>query len=182
MKIDTTIQASAHLLKASGGPVSRLRLLKLLYLAERRLLVEGWCSLTGDEPVAMNKGPVLIHTNAAIDGQGPMAAEWKKFFENAGGNGVMLRLIADPGNGALSPAIVDILNEEVEKFRDVDDEELSEQTHHLVEWIEAWKPTSADAPFPIPWDHTLELIGKPEIAAELRAQDELHRAMEGLGA
>ena len=68
--ITKTIQASAVLLKADPNhSMSRLRLLKLLYIADRESLTERARPITGDYPVAMDHGPVLSNTYNLIKGE-----------------------------------------------------------------------------------------------------------------
>ena len=57
-----TLQASAVLLRRDDKRMSRLRLLKLLYFADRELLVAKVRTITGDSVVAMKYGPVLSQT------------------------------------------------------------------------------------------------------------------------
>lgn len=52
-------QAAAYLLHRHGKPMEYIKLIKLLYLADRRALVETGQPITGDRLVSMPKGPVL---------------------------------------------------------------------------------------------------------------------------
>lgn len=52
-------QAAAYLLHRYGKPMPYIKLIKLLYLADRRALVETGQPITGDRLVSMPKGPVL---------------------------------------------------------------------------------------------------------------------------
>ena len=52
-------QAAARLLDKHGGTMPWLKLVKLLYLADRAALVEGGYPITGDRFVSMRFGPVL---------------------------------------------------------------------------------------------------------------------------
>ncbi len=54
-----TVQAAAHLLMLSGGTLSYMVLIKLLFLADRRTLVEQGQPITGATMVSMKHGPVL---------------------------------------------------------------------------------------------------------------------------
>lgn len=63
-------RASAVLLKTEPAHrMGRLRLLKLLYIADREALTERARPITGDSPVAMDNGPVLSNTYDLIKGQ-----------------------------------------------------------------------------------------------------------------
>ena len=59
-----TKAAQATALLLHGRPARRmsyLRVLKLLYLADREMLTQKLRTITGDQPIAMKKGPVLVH-------------------------------------------------------------------------------------------------------------------------
>ena len=52
-------QAAAHLLHRHGGSMPYIKLIKLLYLADRRAFIETGHPITGDRLVSMKNGPVL---------------------------------------------------------------------------------------------------------------------------
>ena len=56
---ERALQASAYLLRLDRKKMSYLRLLKLLYIADREWLAETGESITGDRAYAMKQGPVL---------------------------------------------------------------------------------------------------------------------------
>lgn len=61
-------QISAYLLQKRGGRMSYLKLMKLLYLADRLAMQETGESLSGDDHYSMKHGPVLSHTYNLING------------------------------------------------------------------------------------------------------------------
>ena len=65
-----TLQASGVLLQLDANRMAYIRLLKLLYIADRELLAETGRTLTGDEAVAMKNGPVLSRVYDLIKGVG----------------------------------------------------------------------------------------------------------------
>lgn len=56
-----TFHAAAMLLREHHGHMEPIRLLKLLYTTDRELLAECGRTLTGDQAVALRRGPVLTH-------------------------------------------------------------------------------------------------------------------------
>ena len=54
-----TAQAAAWLLDRQEGRMPYLKLIKLLYLADRQSLIESGYPITGDRLVSMDRGPVL---------------------------------------------------------------------------------------------------------------------------
>ena len=63
------LQAAGVLLGLDGDRMERIRLLKLLYIADRELLAETGRTITGDRVVAMDHGPVLSQVYDLIKGQ-----------------------------------------------------------------------------------------------------------------
>ena len=61
-------QAAAYLLKLRGGQMKYIKLLKLLYLADRKSLLERGRPITTDRYVSMDDGPVLSVTYNLIQG------------------------------------------------------------------------------------------------------------------
>lgn len=57
--IEKTIHTAAYLLWKRGGIMPSRELMKLLYLAEREMLLRHGESLTGDKLLSMKEGPVL---------------------------------------------------------------------------------------------------------------------------
>jgi len=164
-----TLQASAVLLESERGrQMSYLRLLKLLYLAERALLATTAIPLTGDNPVAMKKGPVLSQAYATIKGETSRSGEWETFIHREGRH---VELIKDPGRGKLSKREIRKLQELSEQFRFVDDWSLVEETHKLPEWKKAFKGDDTITPFS--WEQVLEEAGRADLIplAKKRAAD-----------
>jgi len=52
----------AYLLKWGDNPMGRLKLIKLLYIADRQSIAETGFSITGDQVYGMEKGPILSLT------------------------------------------------------------------------------------------------------------------------
>ena len=75
-----TTQMAAYFISHEGGEISKLKLIKLLYLAERESLRQHGRVMTGDRFVAMPYGPVLSMTldlaneNALVDESSPWYA------------------------------------------------------------------------------------------------------------
>ena len=157
-KFDRALQASACLLRLDGKKMSYLRLLKLLYVADREWLGENGESIVGDRAVAMKQGPVLSTVYELIKGNASRAGEWDDFIHT---EGYAVELVKDPGRGKLSKGIVEKLAEVTERYRHLDDWELSELTHGFREWADHFHGTAS----PIPWEDVLRAQNKPEMVA-----------------
>lgn len=159
MNSQKAIQAAAALLRFEAGwKMGRMRLLKLLYLADRRCLKETGLPLLGDRAVAMDRGPLHGTIYDWIKGEGFDAREWSKHVRNSGPREV--RLYGDPGNGKLSKHELDILNDISQQFVTCEDDELSDLTHGLPEYIKANKNRQRGSSRPIPIDDIIDAVGR----------------------
>jgi uncharacterized phage-associated protein len=176
--IAKTIQASAVLLKAEPtNRMSRLRLLKLLYISDREALVERARPITGDTPVAMDHGPVLTNTYDLIKGEDFHATEWEKYIKSEGRDAV---LASDPGVGDLSRYEIAKLHDVSRKFQDRDDWDVAEFTHTFDEWIKNIPTKGSSKSIPI--EDVLAATGlsqlKDQLASDAAAEAAAGRLLE----
>lgn len=159
-------QAAAVLLKTEQGRrMSRLRLLKLLYIADRESLAERARPITGDKPVAMDHGPVLSHTYNLIKGQDFHSPQWDQFLQQAGSRDV--QMVADPGVGKLTRYEIGKLQEVAARFKDANDWDIAEYTHTFEEW--AKNRPGERSRNEIPLEDLLTATGRAEARDELLA-------------
>lgn len=114
--------------------MSYMKLLKLLYLADRRALVELGRPITYDRYVSMPQGPVLSQTyNLMVSEDAPNERSyWHRYISEPIGYDVKL---VEPGPSSdLSPAQETILREVFEEFGHMNRWKLVEFTHQLPEW------------------------------------------------
>lgn len=171
--LDKTIQACAVLFKESGQ-MSQPRLLKLLYTADRESLKETGRTVTGDQVVAMEQGPVLSRTYNVIKGNWHGVERWSRFIENVGKRD--LRLLADPGVDALSPYEVEKLQEVASRFDAVDDWSVVEKTHEYPEWKK--NQPSGGTTKEIPTADILDAVGMSEHKDEILREAESYARIE----
>ncbi len=153
--VDRTCQAVACLLRPlPGHRMNYMRLLKLLYLAERKSLQESGGPLTGSPVVAMERGPVLEDVFSLIRQTHPDTPGWSKFFRAEKYELVML---ADPGNRRLTPFIVDTLNAIALLHEEHDEFDMVDITHTLPEWQ---KNDPGKSCRPIPLEDILNAVGR----------------------
>lgn len=163
-----TLQASGVLLSLDANRMAYVRLMKLLYIADREWLAEAGRTITGDEAVAMKNGPVLSHVYDLIKGVAHRTDDWGDFIRKAD---YSVELKKDPGRGKLSKGEIERLTEVADRYRAMDDWELSEHTHEFPEWRNHYQ---ADASTPIPWQEMLNAQGKSELI-EIAERDEAAR-------
>jgi len=169
-----TLQASACLLRLDGKRMGYLRLLKLLYIADREWLAETGESISGDRAYAMKYGPVLSNVYDLVRGNGSQAGVWDDFIHT---EGYAVTLVADPGRGELSKGIVNKLTEIAERYRGIDDWELSERTHEFREWVENSAGGGAN---PIPWRDVLHAQSRPEMVAVVEREEAARQALDAI--
>ena len=127
-------QAAAHLLERHGGRLNYMVLIKLLYLADRRTLLEHGQPITGDRMVSMPHGPVLgrIYDRIAA-GMIPSSAPWSEYISDPSNYEVQL-VGAHPTTDELSRYELRVLDEIDARYGSLDKWVLRDLTHELPEW------------------------------------------------
>lgn len=65
---DKATQAACILIQREGGPMNYMKLLKLMYIADRKGLLERGRPITFDDYYSLDRGPILSRTKDLIDG------------------------------------------------------------------------------------------------------------------
>jgi len=104
-------QAAARLLTLRGGTMSYVKLIKLLYLADRDALIRWGRPITADRYVSMDNGPVLSRIYDLIRDEPPPNSfrMWRKFISDP--EDYEVRLLGDPGSGELSRPEQELIDE-----------------------------------------------------------------------
>ena len=157
-RLDTrkAVQAIGVLLMQDRSrTLSKMRILKLLYIAERECIGEFGRPLLGAKTVAMPHGPLHSSVLELINGQHIDAAEFTEHFSRFG---YQVAADSDPGVSLLSRA-------EVTKLRDVSDRHAADGdwslahdvTHKFKEWLDNYEEgTSTD----IPIEDIIDAVGR----------------------
>jgi uncharacterized phage-associated protein len=128
-------QAAAFLLFMAGGCLSVLKLMKLLYLAERRAFLLHGEPITGDRLVSMPHGPVLSMTYERMCGIGTREeGGWSDWVAGREGNMLSLRdpsMIRSPAQDLLrlSESDLKVLQATWDEFGHMGDWALRDYTH-----------------------------------------------------
>jgi uncharacterized phage-associated protein len=132
---DKATQAAARLLEARGGKMSYMKLLKLLYFADRIALVKLGRPITFDKYYSMENGPVLSQTCDLIKNRAPARAGkyWRQFIETSGYD---VRLTNQAPDDQMSEAEEKILDKVFAKYGRMKRWELVELTHKLPEYVD----------------------------------------------
>ena len=181
-------QAAAYFLFRAGGPLSVLKLMKLLYFAERRSFEKFGESMIGDRLVSMPHGPVLSRTHNHMNGELPsIEGGWEFWIADRAEHDLGLRnpgALRSPEQDLLelSDADLDVLGEIWSRFGHMAGWQLREYTHdHCPEWKD---PDGSMIPMQ-PEDLFEALKFTPEqreaALAKLRAEDEINAAFASAG-
>ena len=153
---DKTTEAAAFLLKMRGGSMSYMKLIKLLYLADREALIRWGRPITFDSYVSMKNGPVLSATLNLINEGSQSDSEWTKNISTP--QEYSVSMITDPGINTLSEAEVLLLKEIFARYGSMNRWALVENVmHNLGEWRNPGPST-----YTISYQDILKASGKTE--------------------
>jgi uncharacterized phage-associated protein len=132
-------QAAAYLLQLGGGSMDRVRLIKLLYYADRKMLLECGRTITGDAMVSMKHGPVLSRVYDFIK-ENPLASsiEWSAFIGNRGSHEIFLKEPAPMDE--LSQYDVSLLDSIHSEYKHLSTWRLRDSSHDLPEYTKTDGP------------------------------------------
>ena len=163
-------QMAAFLLgQTKDGKMSHLKLMKLLYLADREAVRVFGRPISGDRLVSMPHGPALSQTLNLMDGDvesGP--GGWEQWISDKENHDLSLRAPLDlTALDELAPAERDVLANVWQQFGHMSKWEIRDWTHdNCAEWDD---PKGSS--YPIPFRKLAQAVGfNEEAAAELEAQ------------
>lgn len=152
---------ASYLLIKNGGRMSYMKLLKLLYLAEREALVKWGESMSGDKFVSMPQGPVMSSTYDLIQSRSMI---WNSFISSEANYEVSLKPnITLEDLDDLSKSEAKILDSIFEQFGALSRWELVDYTHDKCK---EWQDPNGSS-FPINTINILLAKGIPLQTAEL---------------
>ena len=175
-------QVAAFFLKEEGGSTEILKLMKLMYLAERESIKTYGELITGDSFCAMEYGPVLSRTYD-LTKLAPKSATkgWSDWISER--DGKYLKLTREEPLDLLSRADFAVLRKVWDAFGHLTPFELAEKTHRLcAEWQDPGNSSR-----PISYENTALAVGHSKVAAEeisqrIGNQRELDTYLENVGA
>lgn len=159
------LQALAVLLNAAPSKTDNfMRLIKLLYMADRKCIEEIGRPITGDRVVAMERGPVLSNVYDALK-ESSIGPDWSYYLKR---ENYRIVLVENPGRGELCPYEVDKLTEVWERYQDKDEWEMVKELHKLPEYKrhEPLESPSED----ISLKDILIALGQEDIFEEIEAE------------
>lgn len=167
--VHRAIQAAGVVLR-DRGPMDRMRLLKILYIASRKAIEETGKPIIGGRASALENGPLHSEVYDLIRGDANDVT-WRQFFRNSGHTIVLEK---DPGRLDLSPFEIDTLNATAEWAEQFETFELSRWTHENLPEYKKNEPSPGSSN-PITIDDILDALGfSPEEAREAIAEQRSH--------
>ena len=155
LDVNKAIQAIGVLFREDGvSRMSYMRLLKLLYVADRETLTDTGRPIIGGPVVAMANGPVLSEVYDLIRGQHREMPQWDSFLRK---ERYSLEITNNPDVGALSKYEIDKLQKVAQRFADFDEWEMVRVTHGFPEWVNNNPGNSSKS---IPLMEILEAVGR----------------------
>lgn len=130
-----TTQDAALFLKLNGGKMNYMKLIKLMYLADREALSRWERPLTGDSYFSMKNGPILSNVLDWINSGEPPNEElyWPRYISNPSRYNVSLK--KNPGETELSKREIELIKEIDEKYKNYDQWEMVDICHKILpEW------------------------------------------------
>jgi len=176
-KFDKAIQATAYLLRREPTrQMNYMRLLKLLYIADRESIQKTGRPITGDAVAAMERGPVLSEVLDLIKGLHLRSPDWSNFIQR---NEYDVRLVQEPGVAKLSRFEIELLEQVAEEHRARDEWAMVEFTHSFPEWRKNDPGKSKSSKW-IPLHDILEAVGRSADEADIEEDAKAERAFARL--
>lgn len=169
-------QMAAYFLQRRGGRMAYIKLMKLLYLADRESMDRYSAPMSHDSHVSMPQGPVLSATLNLITGQ-IQSPIWRSWVSSEAQFEVSLNRELNDLEvlDELSDADLEIMDHVWEQFGQMKRWELVDYTHdHLPEWVDPGRSST-----PINPRAVFRALGKDEQQAELLARELFERKSLG---
>lgn len=162
-------QVAAYLAACQGGTINVLKLVKLIYLADRVCMDKYGFPITYDRIVSMPNGPVNSLTLNYINGLMPDSEEWDRVITDRAQHevGLTKEKLAREDLDQVSETELVILEETWKRFGHLSGFELADYTHkNCPEWTD---PNGSS--FPIDYADVFKALGKSEAKAQELADD-----------
>ena len=159
-----SVEAAGLFLSLGGGRMHNLRLMKLLYMADRQCLGREARTITGDKVYAMRRGPILSTVHNLIRGKHYQTPLWQHYIKTDKHDVV---IHVNPDTGELcrfeKKIIENIYQETIEK-------DVVQITHTFPEWKKYenfLKDPSMKDSYRITTEDMLQGLGKPELITKV---------------
>lgn len=167
-------QVAAFFAKKQGGAIGVLKLVKLIYLADREFIGRYDAPILYDKLVSMDHGPVDSITYDFINGTNEHP-DWDRLISDRAGYsiGLVNGALSIDDLSELSAAELRVMSDVWNKFGGMDKYAVRDYTHHnCPEWRDPHGSSE-----PIPYERLFESLGKGKDAKALAAAIEEDRAI-----
>jgi uncharacterized phage-associated protein len=173
-------QAAAFFLRLRGGQMHYIKLIKLLYLADREALIRWGLPFTTDRHVSMDNGPVVSRILNLITEDRPKPV-WSEYISAPLGE-YEVRLLKEAPRDLLSRAEEKLMTEIFEQYGHLNRWDLIDNVmHKLPEWR---NPCGTSIPITI--REILEAAGAEDhdiraVVKEIRAMGQAEEVLSNVG-
>lgn len=154
-------QIAAFFTKAEGGRIAVLKLIKLMYLADRESLDQHGDPITFDAMYSLKEGPILSRTLDFVNGiEESSPGGWDDWIADRDNREVEVKNtnFQRAQLDELSDADIEVLESVWEKFGHMNKWEIRDYTHdHCPEWKDP-----QGGRLPLPYRDVLQALGKSE--------------------
>lgn len=175
-------QIAAWFISQEGGAMPHLKLMKLMYLADRESMRVFGFPMTGDRFVSLKHGPVLSLTLSHIDDEAPSTPDgWDSWISDKANHEVALVRPATPeALDHLSRADLQVVSSIWQKFGHMKKYQIRDYTHDPRNCPE-WQDPNGSM-LPIAYRTVFEALGfqrddAASMEAEIEAQSSLAKAL-----
>jgi uncharacterized phage-associated protein len=171
-------QLAAYFTNKNGGEIYHLTLMKLLYIADRNALATLGYSISDDNYVSMDYGPVLSKTSSLINGsERAENSLWVKLISPSKDYKVSLLNPKNVPTDLLSQAELEIADSVFAQYGNWERFALADKTHEFSEW----KDPKGSA-IPISYEDILTALGfsKEDVNNILQELEDVQSAKEFL--
>ncbi len=168
----TSANVAAAFLRLSGGELNILKLMKLMYLSERKSYEQFAEPMIGDRLVAMPRGPVLSMTYDCVNNGGSMIeGGWDEWVSDRADHMVSLKKDIDRIEKLpmLSSDQINLIQQTWRDFGHLDQFQLVEYTHNPENCPEWTDPSGSS--FDIPLSSLFKHLGFTEQKTESALAD-----------
>lgn len=152
---EKAVQAMAYLLSQLNGTTEKVKLMKLLFLADKKHFLDCGYPITGDVQYALPKGPVPTNSLNLLNFE--YHRDWDDpVLEAMSMEGHSVALKASPGTARLTASEIATLNSVVKEHGNKHRWKLVEETHQLPEYKDVYVERSSR---PIPYELILRHHG-----------------------
>jgi hypothetical protein len=139
--IRKAVAATGYLCELNGGSIDMLKCIKMLYIADRKALVQWHRPITGDKFWSLENGPILSRIYDLIRGRvgGPEMDVWQAVFNPREGDTVSLKEGVKPNVKPLSRREKEALAEAHAKIQPLSIGAVIDLVHTFPEWKDPGK-------------------------------------------